>query len=566
MIMRAVQNIKAEADFVGLFLISAFCAVGLFNDYLCCFAAAVLSARLIYEVIKKKQLLFYINLSSSAVTVIALFYFLSVFWAIDKGEAFLGAFRFLPPLLFMLIVMQKLKEPEKYFNILPYFAVFMTIVSAVLSIIPQTEGLVEIAGRLCGFFQYSNTFALFLLVSLIVCITKEKPALSDYILSAVLLFGIFYSGSRTVFILLAISILLFLAFIKNRRIRLTVFALLITAVAAAAVVAVITDNFYGIGRFLTFSFKESTLAGRLLYYIDALPVILKHPLGMGYLGYYFTQQSFQSGVYSVMSVHNDFLQLMLDIGWVPALLFAGAIIKAFFSKEASLRKRLLLFVICAHSCFDFDLQYIAMLMLLILLLELKQGKKKAFGIKKGIAAPLISALCVLCLYFACFQTLSFFGKYEISSLMYPAKTRDNIIMLISEADTDKINEIADRIIKQNKYVSVAYSAKGRLAFSEGDISEMTEYKDKAIETAVFQYEEYLDYCTLLIHAVSLYSEAGDSNSIKFCAQKLVEVEEKLNSNKEKLSYFGAMINDQPITELSEDIHNFIAELESDFLI
>ena len=46
------------------------------------------------------------------------------------------------------------------------------------------------------------------------------------------------------------------------------------------------------GRFLTTSLHSSTLLGRLLYAQDALPVILRHPFGLGYRSYTYMQGSF----------------------------------------------------------------------------------------------------------------------------------------------------------------------------------------------------------------------------------------------------------------------------------
>lgn len=562
-LMNKTERIKVflneKIDFVHLFLIGAFCAVGLYNEYLCCFAAAVLLGYLIYTVIRKKRIFYYINLPVIAVTAVTSFYFLSVLWAVDKGEAFLGAFRFLSPLLLMLVVMQKENNAEKYFDILPSFSVFMVIVSAILSFIPSTESLVEIAGRLCGFFQYSNTFALFLLISLIICITKQKLKAYDFLCIAVLLFGIIYSGSRTVFVLSAVSILAVIIFSKNKKVAAVVFSVMLVAVIVAVVTAYATDNFYSIGRFLTISFKDSTFVGRLLYYIDALPQILRHPFGMGYAGYYFTQQSFQTGVYSVFSVHNDFLQLMLDIGWIPSALLIAAVLKTFFSKKTDFKKRLLLFVMCAHSFFDFDMQFIAMYMLLILLLDFDDGEKKLLKINKVFMTSAFAVCSAVCLYIGCMQTFSFFGKYEISSAMYPYKTRDSIMLLVSETDMNKTEKIAEKIISRNEYVAVAYSAKAKIAFSKGDIHSMIENKEKALNVSVFEYDEYVDYCNMLIYAISLYEEAGNENSVAFCVKKLVEIEEKLNANEERLSYFGKMINEQPTTQLPEDVHAFIRE-------
>ncbi len=559
MLKKISRYVCRETDFIQFFLLSAFCAVGLYNEYLCCFAVVVLSVYLIYITIKNKVLFYYINLSSAAVTVIVVFYFLSVLWAVDSGEAFLGAVKYLPLFLVMLIVMQSEKSRESYFDILPYFAVFMTVSSAILSFISVTEDMVEIAGRLCGFFQYSNTFALFLLISFVVLITKHKLNVSDYLCVAVLLAGIIYSGSRTVFVLLIISVVTVLISLKNKKNVVYVILITFIVILIAVAIAYITDNFYSIGRFLTMSFKESTLLGRLLYYIDAVPQILKHPFGMGYSGYYFTQQSFQTGVYSVFNVHNDFLQIMLDIGWGPAILLICSIIKSFFSKNASFRKRLLLFVICSHSFFDFDLQYVSMFILLILLTDFDDSIRKEYRVNKKFSVGAFAVIGLVCFYLGISQTFSYIGKYEMSAMMYPFKTRDNIMLMLSETDITKTEKKAERIIECNEYVSVAYSAKGKIAFSYGDLFTMIENKEKALDLAVFDYEEYVDYCTMLIHAVKLYSQAGDDEGAGFCINKLVEIEKELNANTERLSYFGKMINDQPVTQLPEDIHMTIAE-------
>lgn len=61
----------------------------------------------------------------------------------------------------------------------------------------------------------------------------------------------------------------------------------------------VLKNIAFLERFYVFSIKESTFVGRLLYYYDALPVIRKNPFGLGYMGYYYIQQSIQTGVYFV---------------------------------------------------------------------------------------------------------------------------------------------------------------------------------------------------------------------------------------------------------------------------
>ena len=209
---------------------------------------------------------------------------------------------------------------------------------------------------MAGFFEYPNTFALFLLLGLIVLGTAEKLHLRDLFLATVLLFGLFKTGSRTVFFLLLCCALCIGIFRKNKKLRIAVAILTGAAVVLSLTVAFLTDNMQTVGRYLTSSLSSSTLLGRLLYYKDALPIILHHPFGLGYKGYYYMHPSFQTGVYSVLYVHNDFLQLLLDVGWLPAGLMGIAVSKAFLQRGASLRTRLLLFALVAESMVFFDLK------------------------------------------------------------------------------------------------------------------------------------------------------------------------------------------------------------------
>lgn len=128
----------------------------------------------------------------------------------------------------------------------------------------------------------------------------------------------------------------------------------------------------GSGRFLTYSLSPGTFYGRLLYYRDALPVILKHPLGLGYLGYFETQGSFQTGVYTVMHVHNDLLQIFLDAGWLPGILCIVSFVRMLTGgakkkgAEHRLPLRMIVTVIVLHSLLDFDLQFVSVVFVLLL--------------------------------------------------------------------------------------------------------------------------------------------------------------------------------------------------------
>lgn len=549
-----------KLGFTEIFLVFSIMLMGLFHEFLSCIAGIAICIYLMVLIKKRGKLFFYTNIASVAVLAIVLFYGLSIFWAVDKGDAVIGFFKFLPLALFIILVMQRTESTDVLLRGLPICAVFMTVISAILMQIPALKNYFSVAGRLSGFFQYANTFALFLIIGLIIIATKENLAVMDYVMFPILIFGIIYSGSRTAFALLIFTVLALALFKKNNKHRLLFTAAVIIAVAVAAVYALVTDNFYSIGRFLTISLKESTFVGRLLYYRDALPIILRHPFGLGFLGYSYMQNSFQTGVYTVRYIHNDFLQLTLDIGWGPTLLFVAAIIKSFFKKGSSFRKRLLLLVISAHTCFDFNFQYVAIFIIFILLLDYKDGIKKEIRLSKTALMSVGIVISVLFSYIGLSQAFFYFKQYDIANSIYPFSTRCKIAMMQLQNREDAIIT-AEKIIDSNEYVYLAYRVKAGEAYSNGDFKKVIEYENKAIELSPFTYETYEEYCYMLINGIYLYNQAGDRYSSSVCEKELVSTVNKLQFLSDKQSKLGKMIKDQPKTELPEEIMNYVEEFE-----
>lgn len=547
---------KSKINFISVYIIISLFAIGLFHEFLSCIASVALCVYIAYKAIKNRDLILNINLTSISVALIVLGYGVTALWAVDSGAAVIGFFKFLPILLFMIAAMQSENSAEEFLKPLPYASAVMTLVSALLMQIPPLEKYFSVAGRLSGTLQYSNTFALLLLVSLIIIATKEKYKAYDYISIPVLVFGILYSGSRTVFVLTAIAVLALIIFSKNKKAKISLAVSAAVIIVGAVIFAAVTDNFATIGRFLTMSLNSSTFLGRFLYFRDALTVIIKHPFGTGYMGFYYLQQSVQTGVYSVKSLHNDFLQLMIDVGWIPAIVFISAIVKSFFKKGTSLQKRLLLFVFSAHCCFDFDLQFAAMFMIFVLLLDYKEGKEISFDAPAAVCV-ILSVIALFSSYIGVAQTISYCNKPEISSKIYPWNTQDDIALLSKTDDTKEMQKIADRIINRNKYASIAYSAKALCAYSEGDFEKVIKYKSKAIELAPFAYAEYEDYGVMLINGIEKYRQIGDGYSANVCRRELIETADSLEKLPERLSKLGAKIDDQPQTELPAEVQNYI---------
>ena len=315
-----------------------------------------------------------------------------------------------------------------------------------------------------------------------------------------------------------------------------------------------------VGRFLTISSASSSLLGRILYYIDSLPVILKNPLGLGYYGYYFSQGSFQTGIYSLTFVHNDFLQIFLDIGWIPGLMFVFVSLLSFFSKKTNLTQKAVLFIILGHSLFDFNLQFICVFMTLMLTFDFES--LKLFDLKiKDIALKSVAALCcVFSIYFGAVNLLYLSDNVYAVEKIYPCDTQSQMKIISDSDNYSEMSYYADKIIARNKYISLAYSVKANVAYQDGDIVQMIEYKEKAIENSPYVVEEYDDLCEKLIYVIGLYEEMGDTESVQYCVYKLINVRTLFNNMKNKTHKLAWKLLYPPDFEINEKYMRYIESI------
>ena len=354
-----------KCGFLDWMLLGLLMAVGGFHEFIGAAVSVVLCIYLIIRVSQEKQLVLQNTLLAWSVAVLVFFYGFSTMWAVDHGMAWIGFWKFLPLILYLVCLWQK-EENSSVLRILPVFGAVTVVLSMIGMYLPVVGSFFQVAGRLAGFFQYPNTYALFLLVCQLLMLQKGVRKW-DWLLLAVLIGGLLYTGSRTVFVLAVAVNLIWFMLGGKKQLWMVVGAAGVLAIGALGILLWGKDTV--LYRYLNISLTESTFLGRILYTMDALPLLLKYPFGMGYLGYYFTQTSIQTGVYSVAFAHNDILQLFLDVGWIPAGLFFGSVIAWFCRKDTPARQKLIPAAVLAHCLFDFNLQFLAMFLVLILLLE-----------------------------------------------------------------------------------------------------------------------------------------------------------------------------------------------------
>lgn len=521
--------------------------LGGFFEWTSCLLSIILLILLVRKLRQGKTLRISLSLSGAAMAALPLCCLLTALWAQDRGMALPGFFKFLPVGLFTLLLLQE--EPEQRdaaLEVLPWSGAVMTLLCLPLSYLPAMDSHLLVAGRQAGLFEYPNTYALFLLLGLIMLATGSQRRWYHLALAAVLLAGIFLSGSRAVFMLLVLTAIAVAIFVKERSVRLTTLVLLPTGIAAAAAYVLVTGKADSIGRFLTTSLHSSTLLGRLLYAQDAHPVILWHPFGLGYRSYTYMQGSFQTGVYSVQTVHNDFLQLMLDAGWVPALMIAAAVIRSLFRRDSTLRRRLLLAVICLHGLFDFSLQYLAILLLFAAVLDYDNCCE--IKIKRADQRFLTAAAAVMAaasLYFGAVNGAACLGNHRLSVKLDPAYTDSLVALMAEEPDIAVADEYAQRVLELDRYVALAYRIRAMAAYSQGDMANMIQYQKSAIACAPYDKTLYTDYLQMLETGAALYAQAGDTQSTAACREQMNAVPDMMEAALQNTSRLGWLIDDKP---------------------
>lgn len=560
------EKIFNDINFLRLISVLSVFLIGGYHLAISGFLSVLMLLFIVYKVIAYKS---FFCLKPNAVlmgiSLILMAYLFVTIWAVDRGSAIYGFFKFLPAGLFTLLLSIYDKSTrEKVLSVIPYAAATSGVVAYGLSFVPQFSEFFLVAGRLGGFFQSPNIFAIFCLAGIIILLADNKINVKGILLSAVLMALILLTGSRTVFLFMLATVFILLITIKEKKIKLVLFGIIVSLVAVSALIAVVTGNVQTIGRFLTISMESSTFLGRLLYYLDAISYILKHPFGLGYFGYYYSQGTFQTGAYAVTFVHNSVLQFMLDVGVIPAVAFCIMVIGSFFSKNSTIKERLLIFVIFGHSLFDFDMEFIAVLFTLILTLDFDLFKKKAveLTVKNPVIIVASVGLISFSVYFALVNSMYLFGRFDAVEKIYGHDTMSKMYLLTSEKDTNKLIEYADEIIKENGKLAVAYDVKANVAYEEGDFKTVIENKRNAIECSPYILSEYTDFCDKLIVGASLYAKNGDFNSAEICKKELLSVNESLAQMKERTSFLAWKIQNKPELDLPEEYANIIKEYET----
>jgi hypothetical protein len=516
------------------------------------FITILILAGLIFKILKNKEVKLPSGFNLLLVVGYALSYFIVSFYAIDKGAAFLGFLKVSSILFIILLFLQydfKEEEKQSLFYTIPYSGAFITIISILFWTVFFKEG------RLQGLFNYANTFSLWLLMGTIVILfDNNKLKLKQNIILSVLLIGVMLANSRSISILLLLIYVLAIFINKSKRKDLlkTTGLIGILAIIIALIMSASGIN----NRLENVTVKSSEFVNRIIYFEDAARLILKNPFGYGFLGWWNIQGYEQTGVYDCVYVHNSALQVMLDVGVVPAILLMILLINSFFSKKVSLKEKLLLVIILGHSLIDFDMEFLILQYFIFLIIPYKTIRLNKY---KLINSFLIM-ICLIYLYFFTVVQSNQFGNYKLAYTLYPNYTDAIISQMFITENSEKF-ELAKRANRLNKYSIDVINVLLEEALASNNIDKANAYYENILEADKYTMLNYINYTEFLSNVISYYNnQKDDINTLKYM-EKIINIKNKIQKVLDNTNPLVMETEHKPRLEMPKEMLDFIEEIE-----
>lgn len=519
-------------------LVFPYC-VGGYYVFFCALANIILTVLLLIKIFNEKIINLSFSISAITITLITTAYLVVKIWALDSSMSLHGFIKLLTPFLFMLNVIQVKKERQVYLLYsVSYSAAFMTVSTFVLG---QTDAFktrfFDEAGDLHGAFEYANAYAVFVLVGFFVGIMKPHKSLAmkiaDVFCTLICAVGVYLSNSRAVWIigitvfLLLLYITLFFKMKNKSKKAITILAVLTVIGIIAVIITLIISGFAE--KIYKYIITDSSMVERSLYYSDALRYALKHPFGKGAYAFYYAQPEMQSAYYYAIDVHNDYIQMAVEIGIIPTMLFVVLIAFELLSKSNSNIKKTVLLIIALHSMIDYDLQFMAIWCILLLCFnfdreKLIEFKGKIFAIFISVAVIILNFVIGMSAYY------NFIGMHD-RSVYYYKNTSSMIVLMSRTNDQQNGYNYAKKILEMNDAVFEANHVLSNIYAANKEYDKSIEQMELVLKKDPREMENYENYITLCDTAYKFYNEEGNEKSANKCREKILSVPKILSDLK-----------------------------------
>lgn len=333
-------------------------------------------------------------------------------FAVDKEQAALEAFKVSVLLPVSFITLQL--KPAYHAAIFKIWS-WMGAVLVVIGLLFQLER----KGRLESAFQYANTLAIFLLICILISILLylSTARRSYLILLAIHGTGLFLTFSRSVWIIwLVMLVFLWVVYKKEMTLSRTKGILLAHIGSLFAAMLWKKDPLFFLSRVQSIQPKADEFQIRIVYWKDSFRMMRDYFwFGSGGGGWSTLQHIYQSRDYYVKYIHNQYIQILLDIGVWGLLLFLSMIVWFLFHNSKKFRqpgdiwnKAFLVLAVpfFIHAAFDFDLSFPVVFAMLVFIISASFAENAQ---KSVLLLPGKLGIGVVCSVMLVFLTLFGYG-------------------------------------------------------------------------------------------------------------------------------------------------------------
>ena len=501
----------------------------------------VLLIALLVHIFKTKSIKYSKSFTFFVLLFMSVMYFLTKFWAVDKSMSIHGFVKFFTAFLFTLAIIQiSREERQQLLYSVPITAVIMTVFTELMGFTEFGRNrFYDNIGDLHGAFEYANAFAIYLLIAFIIALCSNIKIPFKLVTIVVCAYGIYKSNSRAVWMISAVMLVLIVLCYVFKNVSKSTRKLIVILIFLFGVLSFIILYRFGIvEKVFNYINTDGSFNERYLYYTDTLRYILKHPFGKGAYAFYFAQSKFQSAYYYAIDVHCDLLQYAIEIGVIPALLFAVVVVKQLFSKQTSLLQKLVMTAIMLHSLFDYDLQFISILFVLLLCFDYPNIQEKEVD-SKLIPTVIVSVFAVLYVVIGLSAFCNYIGDHQ-KSVYYYKNTPSLIILMQSTNDKQSAYVIAQEILKRNDSVYEPNNVMANIYSADNKYGKAIKQMELVIEKDPRTMQHYCDYIDLLVKANKYYEERGETEKSQNCKNKIASVDDMIMELKENTAARGIL--------------------------
>lgn len=548
------QSILDRLDLVKVIILLAPIMGGFLSPFSNLLLGLICTCGIVHKIKQNKKINMPVGINVILISLYVLSFIPVTFFAVDKGMTIIGFFKNFVIILFMLLYEQYSythEEKQQNFKMIPISG----SISVIISLIFVLFGVEEIFSnnRLQGLFEYANSYGMFLMLGVVVLLSKEKYSRYDFISLSILLIGIMLTNSRAIIILTLVSMIVAIVFNKQNRKHISIVFTVFIAFGVGISLTGVMEK-----RIDEEMLQSSEMLTRTLYYTDALKMIKENPFGYGYMGWYYKQAEIQTAMYYTKFVHNSFLQVILDVGIIPAICLLVVLCNTFFNKRQSWLNRFMLILLLGHSIIDIDLEYMIFVLMIIMMLPAKNVEIKNY---KYIKISLYAGIVIfswLTLGTLLYET----QNYEVAHTVIPFYTDAMQEDLYSTTDSEKQLLVANKIYKLNKNASGVYEAFSNECVKNGEYKKALEYQKQRLNLNKYTQENYFMYLEFLNNGIEYYSQIGDKENLLIFMNEVCKIEniiEKTLDNTNELSYKTIH---PPEIEVNQEMMNYIEQVKS----